>query len=46
MQVCDDGEREDPNFQETTEPHLINQAELNNLVRYLDLSKKQTELLA
>jgi hypothetical protein len=37
----------DPDFQPSTsnEPHLISQGELNDLVRNLNLSKSQTELL-
>lgn len=44
----DDEERRDPDFLESTntEPHLINQSELNDLVRDLHLSKNQAELLA
>ena len=37
----------DPDFVPSTssDPHLISQAELNDLVRDLDLSKRQAELL-
>ena len=37
----------DPDFQvgTSTEPHVITQAELNDLVRDLNLSKRQAELL-
>jgi hypothetical protein len=42
-----DEENEDLDFLGgTTEPYKINQAELNNLVRDLNLSKGQAELLA
>jgi hypothetical protein len=42
-----DEENEDLDFLGgTTEPHKINQAELNDLVRDLNLSKGQAELLA
>ena len=30
----------------TSEPHLINESELNDLIRYLDLPKVKAELLA
>jgi hypothetical protein len=37
----------DPNFEASTssEPHLLNQGDLNDLARDLNLSKKQSELL-
>jgi hypothetical protein len=38
---------QDPNFEASTssEPHLLTQGDLNDLVRDLNLSKKQSELL-
>ena len=36
----------DPDFPERILPHLISQSELNDLVRDLNLSKIQAELLA
>lgn len=47
LQIVDDSATEDPEFEPSTSsnPHLISQAELNDLVRDLDLSKNQAELL-
>lgn len=42
----DDDDNNDPDFEEiSTNPHLLTQGDLNDLVRDLDLSKKQAELL-
>lgn len=38
-------EAQDPSFELSPEPHLLTQGDLNDLVRDLNLSKKQAELL-